>query len=404
MTGWNPPSFTAASTDRENELVRRAAELVPLLRDNADKAEQERRLTDEAVTRLEDEELLSLFVPQRFGGPQAGLATLTRVSAELGRGCGSTGWASMIMSTMGWIVAQFPEQAQDDVWGETNKARACGSIIGKQCTATRVDGGVIVSGSWPFTTGSLHAQWVIVGFGVLNADGEMEILDGLIPISEVQIADTWHVAGMKATGSNTTVVDSVFIPDYRISKAEDRRTDEVRMAPDSGVEAPYRSSFLPFLVTTGIGPCLGIATGAIQHALETLPKRSISYTNYARASDAPTVQAALAEATAKVDAAYLIGYRNAVQIDEWATARKPMPPMERARIRRDVGFACRLTREAVNVLLDASGAGSFASANPLQRMWRDLEVITRHGMLVPALNADIYGRAVFGATPISSIG
>jgi alkylation response protein AidB-like acyl-CoA dehydrogenase len=42
------------------------------------------------------------------------------------------------------------------------------------------------------------------------------------------------------------------------------------------------------------------------------------------------------------------------------------------------------------------GAGSFAEANPLQRIWRDLEVCSRHAVVNAEISKELYGRALLG--------
>src|SRR3954447_26249302 len=93
------------------ELVAAAADLVPLLRKNAQKTEQDRRVVEENIEAIRDAGLYRLMVPERFGGHQADFNTSLRVSSELARGDGSTAWVSTLMNVCSWLAGLYPEQA-----------------------------------------------------------------------------------------------------------------------------------------------------------------------------------------------------------------------------------------------------------------------------------------------------
>jgi alkylation response protein AidB-like acyl-CoA dehydrogenase len=57
-------------------------------------------------------------------------------------------------------------------------------------------------------------------------------------------------------------------------------------------------------------------------------------------------------------------------------------------------LSVRAATGAIDILLSAHGAGSFAQANPLQRIWRDSAVAARHAVTLPAVNYEIYGKAL----------
>ena len=88
--------------------------------------------------------------------------------------------------------------------------------------------------------------------------------------------------------------------------------------------------------------------------------------------------------------------RAARDIDEAAESGEYLGFVARARVRADVGAVARRCREAVDLLLNVHGAGSFAEFNPLQRVWRDLETCSRHAVVNPEISAELYGRALLG--------
>jgi len=62
----------------------------------------------------------------------------------------------------------------------------------------------------------------------------------------------------------------------------------------------------------------------------------------------------------------------------------------------DTGYIINAARDAIDVLMSAHGASSFAEFNPLQRIWRDSETAGRHAVLSPDISAEVYGCALLG--------
>ena len=230
-----------------------------------------------------------------------------------------------------------------------------------------------------------------------NDDGEI-VDQGLvaIPMSDLSIEDTWYVAGMRGTGSNTLVAKDVFVPQHRMISTV--AAVGGRYGTERTDEALYRTAFVPGAALVLVGPQLGLAQAALDLVVEKASKRSIAYTFYDVQTDAPTVQLAVAKAAMLLDSAHLHAYRAAADIDQ-AAADGVYPEYEaRARVRADTGWAIQQAREAIRVLVSAHGASSFAETSPLQRIWRDSEVASRHAVTSPEISAEVYGRALLGLT------
>ncbi|MFJ4898181.1 acyl-CoA dehydrogenase family protein [Streptomyces sp. NPDC088727] len=376
-------------------LKERATQLVPLLRDNAARTEADRRVAEENIEALTEAGLFRLTVPGRFGGHESDFRTFLEVSSELARGCGSTAWVATLVNVCNWMVGLYPERAQQEVWGENPDARVCG-VLAPSASSRAVDGGLVVTGRWGFASGSLHAQWATLGIPVVDASGQQTDQGAaLIPLRELTIEDTWYVAGMRGTGSNTLVADEVFVPEHRILSV----TQGVQGAYPTELkdEVLYRSALVPVLALVLAGPQVGLAQAGMDLVKASLAKgKGISYTFYERASEAPSTQIQLAEAAQLIDTARLHLMRAADDIDSWAARDEYMPFETRARVRMDTGYVARRSREALDLLLSIQGAGSFAEANPLQRIWRDQETGSRHAVINPAIAGELYGRALLG--------
>ncbi|TCK26849.1 acyl-CoA dehydrogenase family protein [Pseudonocardia endophytica] len=385
------PGATDADRERRADLVGRAAKLVPTLARNAARTEDDRRVVEENIAAIDEAGLFSIMRPSRFGGMQTDFRTKLEVSRELARGCGSTAWVTTLMNVCSWFTGLWPEQAQVDVWGETPDARVAG-VLAPTGSAREVDGGWIVSGRWGWASGSAHSQWALVGLPLTDADGN-PVDQGmvLIPMSDITIEDTWFVAGMRGTASNTLVADGVFVPTHRYLSV-----GPAIVGANPSDEALYRSAFVPVAALVLAGPQLGMAQAALDLVVDKAPKRSISYTFYDTQVGAPTVQLAVAKAASLIDSAHLHAYRAAAEIDELAAGGEYPDYDVRARMRMDTGVAVTYAREAIRTLVSAHGASSFAESSPLQRIWRDSETASRHAVVNPEISTEIYGKALLG--------
>ncbi|MFG3248814.1 acyl-CoA dehydrogenase family protein [Streptomyces sp. NPDC048187] len=376
-------------------LKESAAALVPLLRENAARTEADRRVAEENIAALTEAGLFRLTVPRRLGGHETDIRTFLEITSELARGCGSTAWVTTLVNVCNWMVGLYPERVQQEVWGENPDARVCG-VLAPSATARAVEGGLVVTGRWGFASGSLHAQWASLGIPVVDASGQQTDQGAaLVPMHELTVEDTWYVAGMRGTGSNTLVADEVFVPRDRILSV----TQGVQGAypTEHKDEALYRSALVPVLALVLAGPQVGLAQAGMDVVTASLAKgRGISYTFYEKASESPSTQIQLAEAAQLIDTARLHLLRAADDIDSWAARGEYMPFETRARVRMDTGYVARRSREALDLLLSVQGAGSFAEANPLQRIWRDQETGSRHAVINPAIAGELYGRSLLG--------
>jgi 3-hydroxy-9,10-secoandrosta-1,3,5(10)-triene-9,17-dione monooxygenase len=389
MPGDFPMQYSASI---DAELVQRARDLGPLLTEQAPVAELERRLPEVSVAALTAAGLFRLTVPRAYGGHQTNFATFLAVNAELARYCGSSGWVSSLINICNWAVGLGPDKAREEIFGADPDVRVCG-VLAPSGTAVRSGDGLIVSGSWGFASGSMHATWGMGGVQVLGGDGQVvEFGNVVMPMAELTIKDTWHVAGMRGTCSNTLIAQDVLVPAHRYTPLA-FGSDQPDLHPD---EPLYRSSVVPSLAVILAGPQLGLARAALDHTLATIGKRGISYTFYDQAIQAPATQLHVAEAAELLDTAALHMFRSAAAIDRAAAEGRHLEVTERLQVRMDTGYAISRCRQAIDLLLDVNGASSFAESNPLQRIWRDSSVAARHAIASPTISAEAYGRALLG--------
>lgn len=379
------------------DLIDKATALKPLLEANSAETDRLRRLPDANVQALKEAGLCRLMVPKRFGGHQTSIHTYIEVMEALGRGCGSTSWVASLINVCAWLAGLFPERAQQDIWGTNRDAWIAGSLA-PHGNAVAVDGGWRVTGKWMWASGSVHAQWAACGIHMVNAQGETVNFGlSLMPMSELTIEDTWFVAGMKGTGSNTIVAKDVFVPEHRFlpypaafgGTYRTEHTDEI----------VYRVALVPVTILILVGSQLGMAQAALDFVIEKAGVRPVTHTNYATQRESTGFQILLADAAMKIETARLHAYRAADDLDACAAAGRHPDVKERARVRADAALVAKYCREAVEILASAHGTSSMADANRLQRLWRDVHVASRHAITEWQVNLEIYGKALLGVEP-----
>jgi alkylation response protein AidB-like acyl-CoA dehydrogenase len=381
------------------KLVRAAAELVPLLRANAKWAEDNRRLPDESIEALADAGILRMRVPRRYGGYEADARTLVEVFSQLGRGCGSTSWNAAVYSITAWIACMFPDEVQDEVFA-TPDVRVVGTLS-PTAMATPVEGGVVVNGKWGFISGALHAHWQAIVAVLVPPDGSQPLpFFALAPLSELRVIDDWYTSGLKATGSVSTVAQDLFVPQERVLPLP--LVLQEQYASKANASSPiYRMPLLPTASATSVGTAIGLARAAMETFQERLSGKKITYTSYEKQNEAPLTQLQVAEAKLLTDEAEFHALRLADLLDSKGSSGDSWTLQERVGARADMGRACQLAKQAVDILVSASGGSSIYSDVPIQRIQRDVQAINLHALMNPNTNLELYGRVLCDQPPNS---
>ena len=377
-------------------LLNRAAQLVPVLRENALWSERNRRLADESVQAMTDAGIFRMRVPARYGGYECDAATLVDVGIELGRGDGSAAFDVAAWWIMSGNVAHFADEVQDEVFADPD-VRICGTLA-PTGMATPKDGGVVVSGSWAFNSGAGHSQWKLLSAILPDATGGAAPIMALVPIGDLTLVDDWDVAGLRGTGSVTAVAEDVFIPAGRYLPIADMM--QQKYASKLNADSPaYRGPMVGPISAATVGKIVGLARHAGEAFFDRLPGRAITNTAYSSQAEAPITHLQVAEASLKTDEAEYHARRVAALVDEKGLSGAEWTMRERAYARMSVGRVCQLAHEAVTTLAMASGGSSIYTTVPIQRIQRDVQAITLHALNLPANNLELYGRVLCGLEP-----
>jgi 3-hydroxy-9,10-secoandrosta-1,3,5(10)-triene-9,17-dione monooxygenase len=370
------------------EAMRRARDIVPTLRERAQKCEDARVLLPENEKLLHETGLFRFHQPRRFGGMELPFIAVVDLVAELARGCPSTAWNVGNLGCHHWILAYYEPQTQREVWDENPDALIASSIALAAGRGRKVDGGFVVSGRWPFSSGVDNSQWNMLAVTVYEAEKAVDWRLCLVPGKDYEIIDTWYAMGMVGTGSKDIEVKEVFVPERRALALARCR---------GGLEHPGAALNdgplfrVPIVASAGhplSATALGAAEGAFESVKENFTKRVGTYTG-AKVADFQAVQIKLAEARCLIDSASALMRGSALGFDAFAEKNETPDIATKLHWRAQNAYAVRQARQAVETLWSCYGANAIYTRDPLQRYLRDLQAINQHF----SFNFDIAGAA-----------
>lgn len=389
------------NTNESNNLVNIAASFIPRLREEGKLIDEIRRIPDATIDALEKAGLFKQTIPAMFGGHQINMRTFLAINSEVARGNGSAAWVTTLLNSGNWLVAAlFPKEAQLEVFGTDGIARTCGVVEPRKCVVRLVEGGYVIEhGFWGFGSGSLHANWAVLGIPLVDEKGA--VIDqgvALLPMEDVEIKDDWYTTGLRGSGSNSLEVREVFVPKHRITSVSKAIHGEFGSTHLQD-QPSYRCAFIPTLAVLLLSSPLGMARAALEVFLEQLPKKRIQYTWHTKQAEATVTHLKVAEAAMKIEVAHLLAYRAADDLDTWAAKGEYMDFKTRARVRADCGYVVKLCWEAVDMITSESGGSLISENNHLSQIVRDARGATNHGVLVPSTNFELYGRILCDQEP-----
>jgi len=373
----NSPALTSASPSAPSSLLETARRLAPLVREHADETEAARELPKPVFQALADAGFYLMAVPRAVGGLEIDFPTYVQVLEELGKADASTAWTVSQGANWATYSARMAPKVARAIWIDTPRSVVSNSP-GPTAKAVVVPGGFRVSGRQPFSTGCKHASWVAAHAQVIEngevrqRNGRPEVRYCLVPITEVELLDTWHTKGMRGTGTHTFEVKDVFVPE--------ERTVFTFNAPLVSPGARYK---IPLTLGFGAGDgmvALGLAHNFMNAFFEVAGSKSPrNMTGLLR--DQPITQFAVgqAEASLRSGRAYLMEAVREIWDEATSTESLTLSLQRRTTLRLASTHAIRVAAQIVESLYTACGATAVFDGHLLQRLFQDMHVITQHG-------------------------
>jgi alkylation response protein AidB-like acyl-CoA dehydrogenase len=335
-------------------------------------ADAGRSLAQEVVAAIVDAGFARWFVPERWGGVAGGFAELTAAVATLGEGCLSAAWCASLAAYGARQAACLPLAGQEEVWGGGPDAFLVGAVApaGK---AEPVAGGWRLTGTWSYVSAVAFAGHAMIAARLPGGD----VGYFAVPRGDFRVEDTWFTVGMRGTGSNTIVVEDMFVPGRRAFG----RADLAAGRPVGTTAVCHRTSLAAVTALPFAAPVLGAGRAAVAAAVDLLGRRR----------EDPAVRVELSRAAGAVDAAELLLGRAASVLDSG-----DVPGTLAARGGRDIVVAVELVVDAVNRLFRVAGTSGHTLDRPLERIWRDVNTAGSHSGLRPERSAAAWATVLFG--------
>jgi 3-hydroxy-9,10-secoandrosta-1,3,5(10)-triene-9,17-dione monooxygenase len=367
----------------EETALQRAREIAPRMRARADQCEAERKAPDETIAELKASGLIRLMQPIRYGGSELGRDLVCEIARIFARECGSQAWVFHVLVDHAWSLATYPEQAQEDVWGDDPDTLMSSSYTptGK---AIPVEGGFRLSGRFGFSSGIDHVSWVVAGG---FAEGEPAPRHFLIPITDGEVIDDWQVNGLEGTGSKSFEVKDIFVPAHRSVPLPLMLAGK---APGSLVNTATLYKTPRFGFTSS-----GFAALAVGMA-ESLHEEWVKHVSKRGAAAKESTQIVAGHAALEIEAAKAI-YREGLRSGtELLYSSGTIPLEDRMRIRGQVSYAVQLVKDAATRLYNSSGAAMVYSGNNMERQYRNVMAGIQHGIIEWTSSAGGYGATLLG--------
>jgi 3-hydroxy-9,10-secoandrosta-1,3,5(10)-triene-9,17-dione monooxygenase len=372
----------------------RAEDLVPVLRERAAATEELRRLPEDTERELHAAGLFRIIQPRRYGGAELPYVSLIDIGDILARGDASVAWNVSNLASHHWMLAMWPQAAQDLIWGENPDALISSSFVFPAGKAKRVKGGYTLSGRWPFSSGIDPSTWNMLAAMVVREDGPPEHRVFLVPAADYTMIDTWDALGLRGTGSHDVWIEETFVPEHLTLAVSDMAggpTPGSEVNPAAVYQIPVFALF-PYVLS---GPAAGNAQACVDDYIAATKGRSATY-NAARLSELQSLQIKIAAAAARVDAARLIMRAACIEAQKDAASGRIPDMLTKTRYRRDGAFSVNMCTEAIDMLFAASGARGLYMAGNTQRQFRDAHAIAAHISFSFDAVGSNYGRIALG--------
>src|ERR1700704_2959853 len=400
MAGTLPKPKASAGPDANGSayaaMMARARALVPQRGERSAQTEELRRLPPETERDLHDTGLFRIVQPKRVGGSEFDYVALVDCADAIGQADASVAWNLANLASHHWMLGMFNKRAQDLVWNKDANSLIASSFIFPAGRARKVDGGYLLRGSWPFSSGVDASEWNMLA-SVVSSDDEADGIEYrifLLNRSDYNILDTWNATGLRGTGSNDVAVKDAFVAEpmtLAVSDLDGGPTPGSAVNPNALYALPVFSLF-PYVLS---GVALGNAQACLDDYVDIARHRASTY-NRAKIGDLQSTQIKIAEASAKTAAARLI--MRSTCIEAMVDARRGHVPdtAAKTRLRRDGAYSVNLCTEAVSLLFAASGARGLYTTGALQRQFRDAHAINSHIAFNFDSAATNYGRVALG--------
>lgn len=384
------------------ELTRRTTALAPMIASHAQEAECLRHPVDEVWSALRQSGFFYQFVPKAFGGMATDFDSFIDAALPVSEACASTGWVACFCAGHNWLISQFPEETQAELFGGAFPYVIAPSLSTPVGQAVSVEGGIRVTGRWKWATGIMHADWVLAITMLGGSDGPPQMRMVLFPAGEAQVIDTWHSDGLAGTGSHDASVDALFVPERYV-------LSDLGLMAGRGLasriypEPVWSTPMVGLASMISVVPALGAARCVLKAFQQRIAGRIQKGGDNTKQVDKPAAQIRLAQADLMISTAELLIQDAGRRTVMLGVVADPEQTTKRIALRGQLVYAVSLCRKAALHLAEGAGSSVHYLDQPFQRAVRDIGTLSSHVAFEVDIAYELHGRALVGLPPNSQV-
>jgi alkylation response protein AidB-like acyl-CoA dehydrogenase len=377
-------------------LIEAARRIAPVIREHNQEAERERRLSPPVLAALQDAGLLRMCTPRSLGGLEADPLTRALVIEEISGHDSAAGWTLANPLDWAYLCARLPDQGAEEIYGRGANVLIAAQF-GRPMQATPVEGGYRITGRAPFVSNCHDANWIATTAAVMagdqsRTDGESEAVMAYLPRESCQVIDTWHVMGMRGTGSSDVAVTDIFVP----------RARTFPFVPDFNPGSHYQGPLYRFpligIVASNLPPLvLAVARRAIDE-VSALAQGKVPVAASTSLRERASAQAKLAQAEAILRAGRALLYDTLSDTWQATLAGETVSLRQKADVLLAMTHAVSSAVKAVELMYSVAGTSGIYTRNPLERYFRDVQVL-RHHAFGAETRYETVGQVYLGLSP-----
>ncbi|MCA1983235.1 hydroxylase [Nocardioides nematodiphilus] len=364
-------------------VLAKVEELADFFAAQAEEADALGRLPDATVATMKATGIAKILHPADLGGLEGSPVEFFQSLIAMGSQSTSAAWVAGVVGVHAFELAQADRRLQEEIWGASGEKADTwtASPYAPFGRAKTVEGGYIFSGRWPFSSGTDHCEWIILGGLITDADGAPikgnPLRHFVLPRADYEIdQDSWNVAGLKGTGSKDIIINDAFIPEHRVINSADLGTFDLAKNAGRYDSPTYRMPFHQMFNGAIAGATLSAAVGALGAASAYMRSR-VTVKGVSTSTD-PRHLFVLAEAASDIDASVMQFLGGFEQMWDLALEGREIPLDLRARTRRDQVRAVHRSVGAVEELVKLAGGNALRGGSAINRFWRDVHMGAAH--------------------------
>jgi alkylation response protein AidB-like acyl-CoA dehydrogenase len=381
----------------DTTLLDATQRITPVIRAHRAHAERDRCLAAPVVEAMAEAGLWRLGIPRSLGGLEVDPLTCARVVEEVALADSVVGWALTNPMIFAWSCARLSDAGAETV---IRRYPQC-IIVGSPPTAIQaipVPGGYRVTGRVPFISTCQNATWYTanarIDAGEPRPQGAASpaLVRVFLPMEACEIIDTWHVLGMRGTGSHDVAVTDVFVPEALTFPT----------TPDGVPGRHYQGALYRFPIV-GIqamvfpAVALAVARCAMDEVTILAQGKTPAVTTMPLRERAST-QVKLAQAEALWRAGRTLLYEALRAAWEVCVGGETLTLRQKADLLLAMTQAVSGAATAVEWMWSVAGTSGIFQASPLERYFRDMQVLKHHAFYSEQ-RYETVGRVYVGLPP-----